>query len=171
MRIRKKYYPCYQNSEAQFIRKAIKCWVEAPKCRKIFLKWKRNFLIAVARPLVLVARPCAETCMTDRYCRGLSSWYEPLDLRVQRTLPISLTVDDLIFSLKQEFKERSGIDIVFQKDLAKSLNAKEKESSIQSERKKLKEENQYLLDLIEELSKNRQIALRETGTEKLEKAS
>jgi len=136
MRIRKEYYPCYDYSEAIFVRDVIQNWISIPKYKKILRKYKQNFIIAIRRKLI--PRDYHQICGCHRKL-------------FKRTFPISLTINDLISSLKGIYKEECGGNVTFSKELEKSLSSKEKEIVNQDSKKERREKYQYLLDIVENL--------------------
>lgn len=55
--------------------------------------------------------------------------------------------NEIIEAVINEFKDETGIDIVFSKELEKNLKPKEKEEAVQRQRRELKEKYNYLLEV------------------------
>jgi len=130
MRIRKTYHVICSNGNPirevteKYIFNIKNEWIERSLWFKCYSKWKLNMIQRIAK----------------------FSY-------INRTLPISLTIKDLIESLTNSYKEETGIDVVFCKEFEKSLKSKEKEDLAQKSRKTLKEQYQYLLDIADKLEK------------------
>lgn len=126
MDVRKKYYPCYNKSEREFIYQYLK----TPIIIRIFRKYERNFWISIIKKIY----------------RHIGVIY--IDTYRYHQLPINWNKQEIIASLKREYQS----EITHAKYLfAKDIPIKEHEQLKQESQRKLKIEYKYLLDLIEEI--------------------
>lgn len=134
MRIRKKYYACYNKSENVFVEHCLN-WISKPLFYKMIIKYSRNLKIAIIRLFIKKQR---------------SVYWQN-----QRTLPISLTINDLIASIANQYREETGINIYISNELKKTISNTEQYRLINEQKNILKKENEYLLAILNNLkSKN-----------------
>lgn len=137
MQIRERYFPAYNNSEEKLVKLMID-WIEKPLIYKVIIKFWRNIKISIISYL-------KKYYLIDRSYKPINNW--------NWSLPIFLSRQEVLSALKKEYKDRSGIEITFEKNFKKTLSSKEQELIKQEQRKILKEENGYLLDIIFKLEK------------------
>lgn len=178
MRIRNTYYFVYRHWDSEkkeynvsiaegtenFCNDLINGWIQLPHWKKCVIKWHSNIAISLCKNLLRFAsyicsfsyRFGVESARGEynnkkNYKILAQEFYLLNEIRIRRVLPISLTIEDIIQSLYNQYKEEAGIDITFSKELQKSLKINERDQIVQHKRQSLKSQHEYFLDIAEKL--------------------
>lgn len=175
MRIRKSYYPIYRGSVNQkspkeatefFISDIFQKWISLPIWKKCLIKWQSNFFISLTRFFLELTSKLLEFSYqfgvlhndwseaegyTYQICA--QKFFLKNKITIKRCLPISLTIEDVIHSLRESYKEETGIETTFSKELEKNLKPIEKEKIKQQNHKELKKQYHYFLEIADDLTR------------------
>lgn len=151
----------------EFIDGILTGWILKPHWKKCLIKWRSNFFINLCKKSLKVT---SYLCSFS-YSFGIASaygqdsnhninhkeeiftfkihpqtFYLNKSLSIRRCLPISLTLQEVISSIEQEYKEETNLNIVFSKELQSKLKKTERDEIVKESRKKLKDDYQFLLN-------------------------